>query len=159
MGGGLLQSTSYFLDAKKVWTVDKDRLMMRKPSFSLLTPPLAQHCAIPQKVCPAGHCASSVTESGTHRLTIGTSAFPKSGGAVNLVLVNAMWGKQSVLHNTGEIVVLLNKVKVKGTSTEQIFLCDTVPTVAPQSAGWKQKSRTHPTPPHPTSPSVFRAIV
>lgn len=99
--GGLLQSTSYFLDAKKVWTVDKDRLMMRKPSFSLLTPLLVQHCAIPQKVCPAGHCASSVTESGTHRLTIGTSAFPKSGGAVNLVLVNAMWGKQSVLHNTG----------------------------------------------------------
>lgn len=90
--GGLLQSTSYFLDAKKVWTVDKDRLMMRKPSFSLLTP---------QKVCPAGHCVSSVTERGTHRLTIGTSAFPKSGGAVNLVLVNAMWGKQSVLHNTG----------------------------------------------------------
>lgn len=75
--------------------------MMRKPSFSLLTSLLAQHCAIPQEVCPAGHCVSSVTESGTHSLTIDTSAFPKSGGAVNLVLVNAMWGKQSVFHNTG----------------------------------------------------------
>lgn len=85
---------------------------------------------------------SSVTESSTHRLTIGTSAFPKSGGAVNLVLVNAMWGKSQYYTRRGEIVVLLNQVKAKGTSTEQmlhgIFLCDAVPIVAPQSAGSKQ---------------------
>lgn len=125
---------------------------MRKPSFSLFPSLLAQHCAIPQKVCTSRALCVICdrkrylqTDQWYLRLSPVRWGREPSSGQCNV-------GENSLYYTRrGEIVVLLNQVKAKGTSTEQIlhgiFLCDAVPIVAPQSAGSEnyeeQKSRTH----------------